>query len=357
MSNESVAERDVRRLTRRGFTTAAVIMAVLGLAVQAHADQWPLDLSIKPGRIEIAVQPGQEASILILNWAPFQKYNVATALESIPIPPLPVISFPAAGLGLAAPPCAALVDAGTLAAQTDEQKVAALVTKITLAIGACTDLEKSAIAGAIATTRRLVPGAWVIHAGEQLTVTVSHADDPSKQWVLVLSTGARGTWRTLYGVSLVSNQDERFFAKATDTSGKFAITRERVDDSGMKSLKPIPSVFYSWLSHSAELKNLSISPSLGLGLKDDAPGFFFGASITYNQNIGIVVGVPVYQQSRLKGSYTEGQIVSENLTGDQLHDKPYRLHGIFVAGVFRFASNPFAAAPKPAEKKADSPAK
>ena len=117
---------------------------------------------------------------------------------------------------------------------------------------------------------------------------------------------------------------------------------EREDANEQSDLAVIPAAFFQWLPLTRELKDWAVGPTLGLGVKSDRPAFFVGGIVTFNQNLGLVVGVPVYQQLKLRGNYSEGQVISENLNEDQLHKKVYRFQRFFFGGVFRFGSNPFA---------------
>jgi hypothetical protein len=160
----------------------------------------------------------------------------------------------------------------------------------------------------------------------------------------------------LYGVAVGSGKEQKFFAKATGTAGQFTVTPERADANEAGDLAVIPAAFFQWLPMTRELKDWAVGPTLGLGAKTDRPAFFIGGIITFNQNLGIVGGLPIYQKSKLRGTYTEGQTVAENLTEDQLNKRVYGFRGLFLAGVFRFTSNPFAGnEEKKGEEKKESP--
>ena len=66
---------------------------------------------------------------------------------------------------------------------------------------------------------------------------------------------------------------------------------------------------------------------------------------------------PVYQEWKLRGNFQEGQTIAENLNEEQLHKRSFRFQRLFVAGVYRFGSNPFGAGddvkkePDPESKK------
>jgi hypothetical protein len=66
-----------------------------------------------------------------------------------------------------------------------------------------------------------------------------------------------------------------------------------------------------------------------------------GGIVTFNQNLGLVFGVPVYQELKLRGNFAAGEVIEESLSEDQLHKKVFRFQRVFLAGVFRFGGNPF----------------
>jgi hypothetical protein len=237
--------------------------------------------------------------------------------------------------------CAALGLAKGLQTATDEAGVAKTVADIQAQRKDCVKGDElRQIDFYLGITRR-VENVGTISAGEQVRVTVTRKAATPKIWTLILTAGPRGTWRTLYGVAIGPGHEQRFFAKAGTSAGEFVITPERSDANNDSDLVVIPSSFFQWLPMTRELKNWAIGPTLGLGVKSDRPAFFMGGIVTFNQNLGLVFGVPVYQELKLRGNFAGGEVIEEALTEDQLHKRVFRFQRVFLAGVFRFGGNPF----------------
>jgi hypothetical protein len=60
--------------------------------------------------------------------------------------------------------------------------------------------------------------------------------------------------------------------------------------------------------------------------------------MTFNQNIGLVGGIALHQETRLRGEYDPGQVVSENLTSDALEEKVNKTTW-FLGITYRFAES------------------
>lgn len=316
----------------------AILTTTLAVVPSALTAQQIIDLSRAPGSITQSVAPGSTVAVTITSLAPGASYEIVTLRENIPIPEL---KSPGSILFGVTDECEALTLAKSLVKEVDETKVAATVGEIDAKRKDCDADQIRLIDLYVGVTRRTV-NVGVINAGEQARITVTKKIETPKVWTLVLTTGASGSWRTLYGVALGPGQDDKFFAKATANAGQFVITKERDDANEMSDLAVIPSVFFQWLPMTRELNDWAVGPTLGLGVKSDRPALFLGAIITFRQNLGLAIGLPVYQELKLRGSFVEGQTIMENLNEDQLHKETYRFQRFFVAGVFRFGSNPFA---------------
>ena len=331
--------------------TMVTILPTVSTAQQSYV----LDLSTGSGATTtLSVPAGDSVSIQIVNIAPAGAYETTLLRERIPIPPLDIKAVPFV-LGTGGE-CNALTMARDLRALASEAKVAQAIVQIEANRADCTDpIQLRMIDAFIGLTRRTFD-VGAIQAGELVRVTVTKKTEPPQTWTLVLTAGARGSWRTLYGVAIGSGKQQKFFAKATGTAGQFIVTAERPDADEAGDLAVIPAAFFQWLPMTRELKDWAVGPTLGLGAKTDRPAFFIGGIVTFNQNLGIVAGLPIYQESKLRGAYTEGQTVGENLSEDQLNKRVYRFQGVFLAGVFRFTGNPFAGnEEKKGEEKKDPP--
>lgn len=63
-------------------------------------------------------------------------------------------------------------------------------------------------------------------------------------------------------------------------------------------------------------------------------------SIVIGRNVSLSAGVCMTQKQVLKGQYKEGDVVTEDLDFDQLHEKQF-MGEWFVSLAIRFEENPF----------------
>jgi len=147
-----------------------------------------------------------------------------------------------------------------------------------------------------------------------------------------LSTGKRGTWLSSYGFGITPNDDQHFFSRAGDTD-TFDIAKKH-NNGG---LSPTAAVFYTWLPAQRETKDWNYGLAAGIGIDQNNLALFLGPHITFNQNLGLVVGVALHQQTRLRGEYEVGQTLTENLTSDALEEKVNRTSW-FIGVTMRFGA-------------------
>lgn len=323
------------------FRTVTTVCVCAGwmLAGPASAAAQVLDVALGEGLTMVTAPVGEPLSVTIVNLAPGASYDISVLTEIVAIPPLNPAVLTGEGMTT---PCAALAKAMNLTAETDETQVAAAVDAIERERDDCAAVEQREIDLRLGPTRRMI-AAGPLQRGEQIRVVVRKNAQPARTWSLLLSTGATGSWRALYGMALGSGREEKFFTKATEETGKFVLTREREDANDRWDLAAIPAVYFQFMPLTRELRDWTVGPTLGLGVKSDLPAFFFGGVVTYHQNLGLAFGLPVYQESKLRGRYSAGDIVSEILTDDELHTRVLRPQGVFVAGIFRFSRNPLGA--------------
>jgi hypothetical protein len=314
--------------------------------------QWSMDLA-QSGEKQFQVTPGDEAGVTIINKLPKGIYRISTILRTIPIDPLPDV----AGLRLESAGCPELTKVAlALEEATSETAIRGGMAQLadSLPTAKCTDTERTSIRAAMAATVYELPRRYVIRAGEELVVTVQRlkADGASeKEWKLTLTTGAPGSWRTLFGLAILKDRDDKPFLTPSTKEGEFVVNPGLNKDAEGNPVKMVASVFFTWMSRSAELGPVSVSPTLGIGATSEIPGLFGGLAFTYRQNLALVVGIPVVIQQHVQDRYLKDPIVKSALTTEELTDRRYHLDKIFVGGVFRFASNPFAEAKKQAQEK------
>jgi len=340
------------------------LMGILTIALTAGAhpgrgDQVVIDLGRQatgtPARIP--ARPGEVVTIMLKNRIRDQGYVVMVERRVIDIPALQALENIGPTGRMSG--CQTLLgDAANLSIADDETKVADIVEALDRALerGDCNDPQSlTAISSAIAMTLGPIPGAYRLQAGEELDVTVTRATQgKTKKWETIVSTGARGRWLTTYGFATIPNKDQQFFAKSQG-SGKFVVTPEQKPTD----LKLIPSAFFIWLPTSRQLSNWSPGLSGGLGVKQDNPAVFLGASLTHNWNLSVVAGLSVTKHAKLNGKYLANQEISDSLSEDQLNDRVYRATWM-AALTYRFGSNPFAdsggrSSPKPSPSPSATP--
>ena len=344
------------------MSTRIAVMAfglAMALAPRDAAAQWSIDLA-SDARQEFQVAPGTTAHVVVVNKAPNVPYHIVAVLRPIPVPPLAPIAFPRIAEGTGGCPELRKL-AADLQKETAETQVKLLVLQLQqgLPTASCADNELAFIRAVMSATIYVLPADYVIRAGEELVVTVNRLKPDGsveKTWSLTLTTGAQGSWRTLYGVALFRDRDDNPFLTPGTKDGEFVVNPGSADDREDQPVKLAPSIFFSWMARSAELGPLSISPTLGVGATSELPGLFGGVAITYRQNLAFVLGIPVVAQRRVNPRYLTDPVVTSTLTTDELTETKYHADKWFIGGVFRFSANPFAEAKKPAQEKPAAPA-
>jgi len=325
----------------------AITASVLAPAA-ANAQVVELDLS-KGGDITKPAPPGT-IDVVLINLLPWQDYKVTIIDRIIEIPALKMADV--AGSGASAPACSAIVTAAEKLTDqahqpASEAEVASIIAKVRsdMKTVTCSADQKQQIEKAIGATRRDL-GHYTIGAGHELVVTVVRkAGDKNITWTFTLQGESRGKWLTTYGMTLVTDRDQKFFTKATGAtgSGAYAITQEQ--NPARWDLKPAPSVFFTWLSQKNQDRDWARGWTAGFGLDGGSkPAVYAGYSATYNWNIGFVTGVAFTPETRINGRYTVGQTVAEDLGAEALQKTTSRPRW-FVAITYRFGDNPFASKP------------
>jgi hypothetical protein len=330
------------------FARAVLVVALVLLYPRGvKASSYPIDLATHAGgELTVTVSPGRYRAV-IFHRIPGRDYSVTIVKETSSLPPLAVPSDVTAPVSLQ-DACAQLKIAfDAIGTPADEAQVGDVARKIDglLTTSPCQGQTRQEVLAAFALyDNRLESDEYDLALGQQLRVTVrrlSKAGAPERTWTTILTTGDRGEWLTTYGMSFVMLRDEMFFTKAGDQEGEFVITKQRED--AISPVKYLPSVLFSWMPASRKNKDLAVSPTAGFGVSNDNFGVLGGVTVTYNTNLGFTAGIAVTRQKRLLGSYTENQIVKENLTEDALHDDVLK-PAAFAAVTFRFGSNPFKSA-------------
>lgn len=177
-------------------------------------------------------------------------------------------------------------------------------------------------------------GTFPVKRGQTLKARISRAlgdDAEGAKFAYDLTTGKRGSWQASYGFGITPDRDRKFFSQAGDDDS-FTIKQKRSNGG----LQPNAAVFYTWLPSKWETTFCSFGIAGGIGVDQNNLVLLVGPHLTFNQNFGLVAGVALHQETRLRGEYDVGQVVSENLTSDALEEKTDRTSW-FIGVTYRFA--------------------
>jgi hypothetical protein len=303
----------------------------------------------------LPVPPGA-VSIVVKHRIPERQYFFAVTREWVPIAPLTLpqgIRIAAGAAASLSSDCKALVSGFEMIGNPgDETEVPAKAKAIDDLRSSdlyqkCTDaaVRKPIDDALVVLTSTEIIGPVTLSSGEQLRVTVQRIGTNAsveKTWTIILTTGARGEWLTTFGLTFVPDDNERFFSAPATEANKFVITRER--DPGDSELTFLPTVMFSWLATRQRGNYLVFSPTAGVGATTNTFAALLGGTATFNLNLGVTAGIAFVNQKRLLGKYTEGQVVSENLTEEQLH-RNAMLPKFFFSITLRFGQSPFGSPP------------
>ena len=156
-----------------------------------------------------------------------------------------------------------------------------------------------------------------------------------------------GTWLTLYGVNYIDSGDDEFFAK---TGAGTPVTYTITGKADRSERDFAPSVYFMWVkerNHSGFARALSWNDedvfggiTAGIGFDFDNPTAFLGYGVGWGYNVLLTAGVAMHKEKRLNGRYQPGEVITENLSEDQLAEETYKPRA-YVGIAFRFGSNPF----------------
>lgn len=191
-------------------------------------------------------------------------------------------------------------------------------------------------------TVRTLPNQYSLARGEVLKVRVQRVsadtDEVREEFAFALTPGPRGEWRLQYGLTFVPERNEHFFSRQVgDDASLFTIEQDRVDESAYDL---IPTLLFTWLPAEFQLEsvNLGVTGGIGYNLRD--PSAFFGAALTFNENLSLTGGVVMHKQSRLRGRYSVGDTLQQSIDRDLLTEGRYYPNW-YVGLSLRLSSNPF----------------
>lgn len=343
------------RLRMQTSTLLAVVMVGLTL-LRPHAAvaQYTIDLASQSSTTPstIAVDAGKSFEVRIINRLPYSGSYVLTVAHRVKS----ISAFSSTGftlntakkvdttgnskkIAVAAAPdtssCQALRTAiENVEKATEESTIAQLLPKLrsVMELHHCSVIEAEAQATIDATTQYV--DSSTLQKGEELVVTITSG---KKTWSTVYTTGDRGVWSVTYGFAIpwfLWNKDSLYVTRTV--LGKNVVTAS----SGQDNAQVLPAIFVSWIPYSSELSDWSFGFGSGLSFDKSKPVLQLGLSITYNQNINILVGALGEFTKVLLPQYHSGDTLGESLTTDQLHQDVFKVAPA-IGISYRFDSNPF----------------
>lgn len=341
------------------------VLCLFGVGAVARAE-------VPPELVEVAVgDPATPASRTVpagkyifefSNLLPGSQYVFTPELKTMPPvlpPPLQVVSLtkpptPAAGL---APPCKSAITRIEAAVNeaTAESEIVAIRAKLSadLKAASCSDAEiKTAAREVKEQTSKRHAETITIAAGQMLTFKLSRVENQAAKIVgtyeFKTEQAAPGQWTTLYGFNYIDSGDERFYSKAAGTTPP-TYTVTALEDRQESTFAP--SVYFMWIRNENyegiwrralawRSDDVFGGVTAGLGFDFDNPTAFLGYGVGWGYNVMLTAGVVMHKEKRLNGRYSAGDVISENLTEDQLSEETYKPR-LYVGIAFRFGSNPF----------------
>lgn len=186
-------------------------------------------------------------------------------------------------------------------------------------------------------------GTFILEKQQQLTISVDilkkNTDSIIDNYTYIYKTKSRGKWQTTFGFNFIyKTKQDTYYSKSDDPT--YAITKANNRDK----FDFHPTVMFTWHSNKyldKKNENWKFGVSGGIGYDfDESLSVFLGPSFIYNQNITLTFGGAFHKQKRLTSNYSEGDIINENLTFDQLHTDYIRINP-FVSISFRLDKYPF----------------
>jgi hypothetical protein len=267
----------------------------------------------------------------------------------------------------------------TLKAAVCEQQVAQTLATVrsVLSASGCNDTEISGFQTDVAdmTTRTDDNALPVVTDGDELTVTivrgafygasqgacgnvqagpapnglpgVTIASKPLGSWHFDFGK-KQAQWLTYYGFNFTHAGDQSFYSKSNEGSNPVSYTitpqanRHSSDFSASIYLMRLPAEdgftpkkILGWREN-----DWMGGLTAGLGFDFSNPTVFLGYGIGWGYNVMLTGGVVMHQETRLKGQYNAGQVITTNLTPDQLVDSTYK-PAAYIGIAIRLGSNPF----------------
>lgn len=323
----------------RAHSWVSMGFAVLLLTGAAPSFGGQIDLDLAGGDATIVVEAGEAHTVVLVHYLPGQRYAFdVTVLGRLNE------TFDAAALGFKPS------GAESAAVNNCKSTLAVLYglsdeTKIDLAIAearvAHQDSDcRSQIDLFEQRTRRVILDPVTVAAGEGVVVDVRRPDGSGERvWTFTLTTGQTQRWVTHYGFSFLPARDKVYFSKENDSGDGFVATRKNDEDD---DLEYEPTITFTYIPNTLVQRSVwcpRFTAGLGLDVIDD-PVVFAGASWVVGDNVNLFLGGAFHEQTRLDGTYDDGQALEMAIAEDDLNDTRFTAN--LIAGIgFRFNGNPF----------------
>lgn len=177
-----------------------------------------------------------------------------------------------------------------------------------------------------------------IEYSERLTVKVTRGE---LVWTFIFRSPKQGQWLVSYGFAFISNaqgQSTFHLRNNAGVNGGYLITKDRASD--VLDLSLIPMINLSYMPNTLASDAWVFGLNGGLGYDTEHLAASAGLGAMYHQLIGINASVLFSKRYKLQSGYSDGQVVQENLTFDQLHDSSYYPY-LSIGLSFRLSSSPF----------------
>lgn len=334
--------------TMKAFSFLILTGLILSLRTSAYGQVYEIDLSnTDPGTK--TVDYGKNIIVNMKNKLPFGDYRIKAIRSAIPMDPFDLPAAPAtvpeimtkgAGTGTS---CTALETAyNALGAEVNEKsaKDKDLIGKLKKEIN---DADKKTCASEITSAENLLAltstTIWsdVLKEGEKVEITITNTAT-NQSWTLILTTQPHGRWEISYGFNFITQwffKEDLYYTKS-DTQGTFVITKEH----NRRTVSYSPSIMFTYMPFYKDYSGWNFGISPGLGFDMSSPAVFLCFTTTFRQNLRMHVGLAYNRQYVLMGQYAENDVISEDLSREQLHEKQYMLNPFFALS-FRFKENVF----------------
>jgi hypothetical protein len=284
------------------------------------------------------------------NLVPSKSYDIHWHTSRSASPPLDITVMSSVAGVSSVTPCqklAALAAAvwGSTSEPEVERNVAAL--RAFQAGGDCDDPEVKAKAdAAIAATlwgnvieAKIEPGSTL-----EIHVARASASGQPESVTFIFRGPEPSRFFQTYGFSYLDNGNQEFFTEK-NAEGKFVI-REKTQRSAWE---PAGLLLVNYrLAGPWTSADLAMNLAGALSFDGDKPAVGVGLNFTFANNIGLVAGVAMSKQTRLRGQYRpgdDGTLLDADLASDQLVDE-HTESTFFVGLSLNLSSNPFKKKPE-----------